>query len=86
MVICGRNTRLSDFLRGQSWPLKMVVKVRIYYTPYKLNSPSSPDKGFVNNMADYMGACDCVISKAGPGTIAEAMICGVPIVLNGKFD
>jgi len=40
-------------------------------------------KGFVHNMAEYMSACDCVISKAGPGTIAEAMICGVPIVLNG---
>ena len=34
-------------------------------------------------MAEYMAACDCVISKAGPGTIAEALICGVPIVLNG---
>lgn len=37
----------------------------------------------MNNMAEYMAACDCVISKAGPGTIAEALICGVPIVLNG---
>lgn len=36
-------------------------------------------------MAEYMSACDCVISKAGPGTIAEAMICGVPIILNGMF-
>jgi 1,2-diacylglycerol 3-beta-galactosyltransferase len=34
-------------------------------------------------MAEYMVACDCIISKAGPGTIAEAMICGIPIVLNG---
>jgi len=34
-------------------------------------------------MAEYMSACNCVISKAGPGTIAEAMICGVPIILNG---
>lgn len=65
VVICGRNAKLNEFLREQSWPLKMVVK------------------GFVNNMAEYMAACDCVISKAGPGTIAEALICGVPIVLNG---
>ena len=36
-------------------------------------------------MAKYMSACNCVISKAGPGTIAEAMICGVPIILNGVF-
>jgi 1,2-diacylglycerol 3-beta-galactosyltransferase len=40
-------------------------------------------KGFVNNMAEYMSACDCIITKAGPGTIAEALICGMPILLNG---
>jgi len=87
VVICGRNTRLSDFLRGRSWPLKMVVKVRMCsYCPTNLTHQTTREKGFVNNMAEYMGACDCVISKAGPGTIAEAMICGVPIVLNGKFN
>lgn len=40
-------------------------------------------KGFVNNMSEYMLACDCIITKAGPGTIAEALICGRPILLNG---
>ncbi|XP_073032604.1 probable monogalactosyldiacylglycerol synthase, chloroplastic [Primulina eburnea] len=40
-------------------------------------------KGFVTKMEEYMGACDCIITKAGPGTIAEAMIRGLPIVLNG---
>lgn len=40
-------------------------------------------KGFVNNMSEYMSACDCIITKAGPGTIAEALICGLPILLNG---
>jgi 1,2-diacylglycerol 3-beta-galactosyltransferase len=40
-------------------------------------------RGFVTNMADYMSACDCIITKAGPGTIAEALICGLPIMLNG---
>ncbi|XP_051137473.1 probable monogalactosyldiacylglycerol synthase, chloroplastic [Andrographis paniculata] len=39
-------------------------------------------KGFVTKMEDAMGACDCVITKAGPGTIAEAMIRGLPIILN----
>ena len=39
--------------------------------------------GYVNNMADWMSACDCIVTKAGPGTIAEALICGLPIVLNG---
>ncbi|VFQ79267.1 unnamed protein product [Cuscuta campestris] len=39
-------------------------------------------KGFVTKMEECMGACDCIISKAGPGTIAEAMIRGLPIILN----
>ncbi|KAL3630022.1 Monogalactosyldiacylglycerol synthase 1, chloroplastic [Castilleja foliolosa] len=40
-------------------------------------------KGFVTKMEDCMGACNCIITKAGPGTIAEAMIRGLPIILNG---
>ncbi len=39
--------------------------------------------GFVDNMPDWMRACDCIVTKAGPGTIAEALICGLPIVLSG---
>eukprot|EP00268_Persea_americana_P015808 TRINITY_DN1743_c1_g1_i2.p1 TRINITY_DN1743_c1_g1~~TRINITY_DN1743_c1_g1_i2.p1 ORF type:complete len:526 (+),score=89.82 TRINITY_DN1743_c1_g1_i2:414-1991(+) len=39
-------------------------------------------KGFVTKMEECMGACDCIITKAGPGTIAEAMIQGLPIILN----
>lgn len=39
-------------------------------------------QGFVTNMPEYMGACDVIITKAGPGTISEALICGLPLVLN----
>lgn len=39
-------------------------------------------QGFVKNMPEWMAASDCVITKAGPGTIAEALIRGLPIVLN----
>ncbi|MQM14313.1 hypothetical protein Taro_047246 [Colocasia esculenta] len=39
-------------------------------------------KGFITKMEECMGACDCIITKAGPGTIAEAMISGLPIILN----
>ncbi|XP_057957139.1 monogalactosyldiacylglycerol synthase, chloroplastic isoform X2 [Malania oleifera] len=39
-------------------------------------------KGFVTKMEECMGSCDCIITKAGPGTIAEAMIRGLPIILN----
>lgn len=30
-----------------------------------------------------MHACDVIITKAGPGTIAESFICGLPVLLNG---
>ena len=39
--------------------------------------------GFVEDMQEWMTAGDCIITKAGPGTIAEAMICGLPILLSG---
>ncbi len=39
--------------------------------------------GFVDNMEEWMAASDCVITKAGPGTIAEALICRLPILLSG---
>lgn len=40
-------------------------------------------KGFVDNMAEIMFASDIIITKAGPGTISEALICGLPMILNG---
>jgi 1,2-diacylglycerol 3-beta-galactosyltransferase len=39
--------------------------------------------GFVNNMSDWMGASDCIVTKAGPGTIAESLIRELPILLSG---
>ncbi len=39
--------------------------------------------GFVDNMPELMAACDCIVTKAGPGTIAEALISGLPIILSG---
>ena len=37
--------------------------------------------GFVRNMPDLMRAADVLITKAGPGTISEAFIAGLPIIL-----
>jgi len=37
--------------------------------------------GFVTNIAQYMVAADLLVTKAGPGTIAEAASVGLPIVL-----
>jgi UDP-N-acetylglucosamine:LPS N-acetylglucosamine transferase len=38
--------------------------------------------GFVQNVHEYMGASDLLVTKAGPGTIAEAMTRGLPLVLS----
>lgn len=37
--------------------------------------------GFVTNMAEHMVGADLLISKAGPGTIAEAASLGLPVLL-----
>jgi 1,2-diacylglycerol 3-beta-galactosyltransferase len=37
--------------------------------------------GFVSQMAEFMVAADVLISKAGPGTIAEAAALGLPVML-----
>jgi len=37
--------------------------------------------GFVTNMPDLMRAADILVTKAGPGTISEAMIANLPIIL-----
>jgi len=69
VVICGRNQSLVKRLKAQTYPNDMKVIVN----------------GFVNNVNEWMGACDIIITKAGPGTIAEALICGLPILLNGHI-
>jgi 1,2-diacylglycerol 3-beta-galactosyltransferase len=40
---------------------------------------------FVNNMPDFMNAADILVTKAGPGTISEALACGLPMVLNSRI-
>ena len=66
VVVCGRNAALVERLRSKEYPEGMRVNVQ----------------GFVTNMPDFMGASDVIITKAGPGTISEALICGLPMVLN----
>jgi 1,2-diacylglycerol 3-beta-galactosyltransferase len=41
--------------------------------------------GFTYDMSDFMRAADVILTKAGPGTIAEALIVGLPIILYAKL-
>ena len=67
VVICGKNHKLRDELRAVDWGPHLHVVV----------------EGFTNRMSDYMAASDCIVTKAGPGTIAEACCAGLPIMLSG---
>jgi len=42
--------------------------------------------GFVKNMPDLMRAADILLTKAGPGTISEALIAGLPIILYHRIS
>lgn len=41
--------------------------------------------GFVREMPSFMRASDMLVTKAGPGTISEAFIAGLPIILYSKM-
>ena len=58
VVICGKNAAVKRELEEMEWPSNSRVIV----------------KGFVSNMDEWMGAVDALVTKAGPGTIAEATI------------
>ena len=41
--------------------------------------------GFTRDMPDFMRASDFIVTKAGPGTIAEALNAQLPIILYAKL-
>jgi 1,2-diacylglycerol 3-beta-galactosyltransferase len=67
LVITGRNKRLYAHL--QRTKSNLYVPVKIF--------------GFVHNMPEMMRASDVIVTKAGPGTISEALACHLPIILSG---
>ncbi len=64
-VICGRNQTARKRLSGLR----------------DASGHPVPVLGFVDNMADWMRAADVVVTKAGPGTIVEALCSGLPLLL-----
>lgn len=59
---------------GKNAKLREKLESRKWSTPVKIF-------GFVNEMPQFMQASDVLITKAGPGTISEAFIAGLPIIL-----
>ena len=65
VVVCGSNEEAKNQLSGTNFGPGVKVLIQ----------------GFVNNMDEWMNASDALVTKAGPGTIAEASICGLPCML-----
>lgn len=66
VVVCGNNQNAKQVLSSCDWGENVNVVVN----------------GFVNNMDEWMRSSDVLVTKAGPGTIAEASICGLPCMLS----
>jgi 1,2-diacylglycerol 3-beta-galactosyltransferase len=64
-------TGRNEKLRHQMETVEWTVPTRIY--------------GFVSNMPEFMNAADILVTKAGPGTISEALACGLPMVLYSRI-
>ena len=64
-------------IAGRNQKLKARLEERAWNTPTFVY-------GFVREMPDFMLAADVLVSKAGPGTICEAFIAGLPVVLYSR--
>ena len=67
IVVTGRNRALRAELEREKANFRMPTQVL----------------GFVDNMPELMRASDMIVTKAGPGSITEAMACDLPIILTG---
>lgn len=63
---------------GRNHPLKTRLEAQEWNMPTKIY-------GFVKEMPEFMQAADVLITKAGPGTISEAFIAGLPMILYSKM-
>ena len=70
VVICGRNEKLKTRLANRVW----INRNHIF--------------GFVSNhreMPRIMAASDIIVTKAGPSTISEAAIAGLPMIISDRI-
>lgn len=65
IIVAGRNRKLELKLKKEA--PKFGFPLRVF--------------GFTNQVAELMGESDLIITKAGPGTIAEALAMNLPIII-----
>jgi 1,2-diacylglycerol 3-beta-galactosyltransferase len=85
-----KRHRGLNFLRRLTPSRRVRRKIHTYLErkrggPEEAQGPAGKVKvdglGFINNMAEYMVAADVLVTKAGPGSIAEAAAVGLPVML-----
>lgn len=68
-IVSGRNKSLKAKLEEAAVRWSETIPVHVY--------------GFVTNMPHLMSAADILVTKAGPGTICEACMAGLPMIISG---
>ena len=79
-----------EAVSGEQFPAQLVViagrnwrlQAKLERTRERCRTPMHVF-GFVDDMPDFMHAADIIVTKAGPGTICEAMACELPLLLTG---
>jgi 1,2-diacylglycerol 3-beta-galactosyltransferase len=69
-----RSSKISD-------ALQRAERIQAKNEPHAKGNVDIVGLGFITNMPEYMVGADILVSKAGPGTIAEAAAVGLPIML-----
>ncbi len=63
---------------GRNARLKAQLEARRWPLPVRVY-------GYTRQMPDFMRAADVLVTKAGPGTIAEALAAGLPLILYARL-
>ncbi len=89
----GGLDRIAGALGCSRLPLQVVVVAgrnkALYRNVVRQQSEwSAPHQifGFADNVPDLMQAADVVVTKAGSVTIAEALACGLPVILSSVIE
>lgn len=72
VAICGKNQRLAATLDAKSATSNQGAWEGVHVAV----------RGFTSQISQYMEVADCLVTKAGPGTIAEATTRGLPTMLS----
>lgn len=86
----GPLEEIADALAQAGLPIMLVIvtgRNKDLLARLKGRSWPMPVKvyGFVHAMPDFMRAADILLTKAGPGTISEALIAGLPMVVYSQL-